>query len=787
VQPPLPPDPPAWAALARLVLGARWLPWAFLALVLGGLAALPRLSFDFSPQTLFDSTSERARVYREHRARYGADDHILLVLVEADLARADTWALIADLESDIAALPAVDRVGSLVSAAVPRNVDGAIAIAPLSGDAPPATDAEAAALLAQAQDHPLLRNTLVAPSGKVASIVLKVGDDVEKIAEVRPVIDALHGLMDRRAAEHPGSRLHLLGPHAYRTTVVGVMIREEMRFAPLTAVLLALVLGLLFRSVQGVLIPLLSVGLGALWTLALMALTGEPVNIINTITATLILVIGVADAIHMMERFGQEQSLGLDRRAAVRKALLWVGGACLLTSLTTAVGFATLSTANLAILRRFGLYSAAGVMITFVTTIVFVPWALDRFGLGARDHSLSAFDRATDRALRRQGELVRAHPRAVALVGLAVTAVFAAGIPRTTIDNFIMEYVPRGEPILAAHHLLEDELAGVVFLDVVLDVEGEAPTDPWMEPELLGRAQRAVDSILAHPRVHSAESPLGVLSELRFVQRGGAEAGIERTALPGTRQEAASLMLLAEMGPDESVARTHLSTDRRRMRITFRAGDLGAQGYLALEAQMTKTLQDAFAGSPVAVRGFVTGTSQVGYAGIDSLIRDLLRSLGWAFVLIFLTLVVLFRSWRIAALAMVPNLAPILVVLGAMGWAHQHLETLSAMVFSIGLGIAVDDTIHYVARYCQEVRLGFSPEEAVQRTTEHTGRAIITTSLVLLFGFGVLFTSAFPPNKSFAVLASAVIGAALIADLWMLPALLLWVRPPVPGAPRETV
>lgn len=782
-------EPATWAALARRILGARWLPVAFALLVVGGLAALPLLTFEFSPQTLFDSTSERARVYTEYRARYGADDHVLIALVEADLAKADSWALLADLEEAIAATPQIDRTASLISAEVPRGEDGSIVIAPLP-DGVPTSDAEAAALLAQAKEHPLLRNTLVAPSGAVGCVVFKVADDVERIADVRPLVEGLRALLDAKEAEHPGARLHLLGPHAYRATVVGVMIREELRFAPLTALLLALVLGLLFRSAQGVLVPLLSVGLGALWTLALMALTGESVNIINTITATLILVIGVADAIHMMERYAQERGQGQSRREATRRALLWVGGACLLTSLTTAVGFATLTSAHLQILRNFGLYSAAGVMITFVTTIVFVPWALDRFGMGPREESPSPtrFDRFLDRALTRQAGLLKRSPRLVAVVSVLATLAFAAGIPRTTVDNFIMEYVPRGEPILEAHHLLEDELAGIVFLDVVLDVVADdAPSEPWLEPALLQRAGRVEQAILDRPNVHSAESPLGLLRELRYVQRSAAGQAPDRTSLPTERREAAGLLLLAEMGGETSIAATHLSVDRRRLRITFRAGDLGASRYLELEQEMLAIIERAFADSPHAVTGFVTGTSQVGYAGIDSLIRDLLRSLGWAFLLIFVTLAVLFRSLPLATLAMGPNLAPIVVVLGALGWAGQHLETLSAMVFSIGLGIAVDDTIHYLARYCQEVRAGFSPEEAVQRTTEHTGRAIITTSLVLLFGFGVLYTSAFPPNQSFAVLASAVIGSALIADLWLLPALLLWFRPRVPGAPDPRV
>ena len=262
---------------------------------------------------------------------------------------------------------------------------------------------------------------------------------------------------------------------------------------------------------------------------------------------------------------------------------------------------------------------------------------------------------------------------------------------------------------------------------------------------------------------------------------GGAAAGQDRSTLPGTAAEVAQLLLLAELSGEAEVVHSHLTMDRKLLRISARCADLGAQRYLALEKQIYQEMEVLFEAAAAPVKVTLTGTTQVGYSGIDSLIRDLLKSLSWAFVLIFITLCVLFRSWKLAALAMGPNLLPIIAVLGALGWIGQHLETLSAMVFSIGLGIAVDDTIHYLARYCQEVRAGHSPEEAVQRTTERTGRAILYTSAVLLLGFGVLYTSVFPPNRSFSVLAGSVIFAAVLADLYVLPALLLFFRPKVPG------
>ena len=782
---PSPPSPsgvsPRWAALADFLIRSPRLGWLFALLAVLAVAALPQLKFDFSPQTLFDRTSERAKLYQEYRDTYGADDHVLFILVNGDMGTAESWTLLREIEDAVAArVPEVDRTGSLATIPVPRSDEaGSVTIGPLWPD--PLTDNSAAALTAAARENPLLRDTFVSRSGRVGAIFVKVADDVVGISVVRPVIAELRAILDEAAALHPRHEMHLLGPHAYRVTVVDLMVREELKFIPLTGLMLVLVLFATFRSVAGVLIPLGSVFLGTVGTLALMAVTGESINIINTITATLILVIGAADAIHLIARYQHERADGASPDDAVRQALSFVGGACFLTSVTTAAGFATLGTAHLSILRHFGAYAALGVMLTFLVTILFVPWALARVPIPSPVKP-SPSNRITARWTAFADGLARiaiGRHRPIVAVGLLLTGAFAVGIHKTTVDNFIMEYVPQDDPIIEGHRLLEEELAGIVQLDVLLEVAADGPSDPWHDPELLARAAAIEAVVLADRFVHASDSVLTLLRETRWVQRGGPSGGEPRDTLPKTRAETASLLLLAEMSGERTVLDTHLRANRRVLRITFRADDLGARNYLALEKRMEGWIAAELAGSPIPVRAQISGTSQVGYGGIDSLIRDLLTSLGYAFLIIFVTMALLFRDVRLAALAMIPNCLPIVVVLGGMGWAGQHLETLSAMVFSIGLGIAVDDTIHYLARYRQEVRAGATPEEAVQRTGARTGRAIIYTSLLLLAGFGVLYTSLFPPNKMFAVLASIVILTALVADLVLLPALLLWIRPPI--------
>ena len=782
-----------WNLLADFVLRARGLGFGFLILGLLAVATLPSLRFDFSPQTLFDTTSERAATYFKYREIFGADDHHLMYLVQGDLEQPAVWRVIDRIEQRLLSeVPEVESTWSLLTLPVPQSrPQNQIHIAPIL-DHVPVDAAEAIKLIKDAIGHPLLVDHLISKDGSVTEILFKVGDDVSKMEDVGPLVDRLMALSAEEAQRGPPHlRIDLLGAHAYRSTVVKQMIAEEIRFIPLTGLVLALVLFLLFRSWVGVLVPLLSVLLGALLTLAAMALSGEGINILNTITATLVLVIGIADAIHMMTRYGQERIEGADRPAAMRRTLISVGAACFLTSFTTAVGFATLLSAQLPILKSFGFYAALGVMLTFVMTILFVPWALVRC---PRDPVVLPADLRPDagqgedwlqRLLSWQAGFVRRNVRAILLTSVLITAAFVAGIPRTEVDNFIMEYVPESNPIRAAHHLMEDKLAGIVYADILLEVPPDDPMQsPWQDPRMLALAVRAERRLLADSSIRSTDSVLGLLREMHFVQRGGKAAGIARDVLPDTSREIAELLLLAELSGNAEVVGSHLSMDRRLLRITARCGDLGAQRYLALEKQLYRDLEALFEDAPAPVTITLTGTTQVGYSGIDSLIRDLLRSLSWAFVLIFLTLCVLFRSWKLAALSMGPNVLPIVTVLGTLGWMGQHLETLSAMVFSIGLGIAVDDTIHYVARYCQEIRNGYSPEEAVQRTTERTGRAILYTSAVLMLGFGVLYTSAFPPNHSFAVLAGSIIFAAVIADLFVLPAMLLFFRPTIPQRNR---
>ena len=748
--------------LARMVLGHRLL------FVLGTIAVSAGAGWvasgvraDFSVQELFASGDPEIGRLERFQRLFGPDDDLLLLLVQADdVFRPDVLRFVDELTRRASQRRGLyRRVESLTSLSdLGSTEDGAIDTRPLFGTIP-STPSGIAPLRKRALASPLLAGRIVSRDATVTVVAITLRNEVRRADGLERASRAAETLV---AEVRPprGATVRFLGVPYVRTEAVRLVKNDQLRFLPLGMLLTTVLLVLLYRSLYEVAVPMLSVSLSAGYTIALMAALDAPIDILSNVLPLLVMVYGVADAVHLLGRIHEQMRAGDAREVAIRTAMRHLGLACLLTSGTTAIGFASLVSGSMRILHRFGLFAAAGVMIAYVTTMVVAP-----LGVSLRRRSPTAAPALPlpwlDWLLSRLADASIRRPRTLLALGVVFMAVAIGLGSRVEVNNFLLGIYREGHPTEQATRLAERKLEGVVQMQISLSGKAGAMKDP----RVLAAMDRLQGWLGSQGDVTSTLSLATFVKEMHRVVLG-------RPAIPGTREAVAELLLMSE--GEERVNR-FVDYPYARGRIVVSMRDIGARRFLPLADRVGERARRLF--GPLGVQARVTGTSLVAYRGINRLVYDLLTSLSVAFVVIALVLALTFRSLRIGLLSMLPNVLPLSAGLGFMTLASLRLEPVTVIVFSIALGIAVDDTIHFFARYREERRRGREPDQAVRNTMRTAGRAMVFTSLVLVAGFSVTLFSNFQGTAHFGMVGMVILATAIVADLMVTPACLLVFRP----------
>ncbi len=751
---------------ASLVLRHRGLSFLLVVLVTAGaIWAITGIRVDFTTQELFAVDDPEIEYLNGFREQFGADDDKVVALVQSrDVFDPRVLRFVARLTAALDALPSTRRVESLTTISDLGNTDeGSIDTEPLFGEIPDDAE-ELTALRRRALDNPLLRGRLVSRDRTLTAVVASLGLNITRAKEVGAAVEAIEAVV-REAKPPPHTRIHLAGVPVVRVEAVRMIITDQLRFMPLASLFTTLLLILLYRSVHGVLITMVSVTLATWYTVAFMAIVDAPIDILSNVLPLLVMVYGVADAVHLLGRVHEEAREHEARDLAIRVAVKHLGIACLLTSLTTSVGFGSLVTASMSILRRFGLVAAAGVMIAYCVTMVVVPLGASVRRIDMARAARAAAPRWLDRALSVIGVLVARRAAALFAVGILL-AVGGVLLGRgVVVDNYLLGIYRDDHPMIEATRLAEARLEGMIRMQVSF----EGPRDSMKDPRVLRGMLQVQRWMAARPEVTAG------LSAANFVQEMH-RAVLGKRAIPDSSEGVAQLLLLAE---GETGMSRFVNYAYSRARIDFSLRDVGARTYLALAERLRRELPalQGRPGLPEGVTARVTGTSLVAYRGINMLVTDLLYSLSLALGVIAVFLSLLFRSLRIGLISLLPNVIPLAVGLGFMRIAGMRLEPVTVMIYSIALGIAVDDTIHFMVRYREESLGGATPAEAARATLRTAGRAMVYTSAVLIVGFAVTLTSNFPGTVRFGLLAIIILSAALVTDLLLTPACMILFKP----------
>jgi len=694
------------------------------------------------------------RAEEAFRRDFGSDEVIIVALTHPDLLGPRGLATIADLTSRIAALEGVRRATSLANVRqIVAGPEGALP-APLLPDPLPQGGACAAVVGAALDANPHLTGLLISADRRTAAIVVEVedraGDDLYRARLVRD----LRAIQDGKLPE--GAALHITGITLQKHDTARLVERDQAVLLPLSALMLALALAFATRSLAGVILPLLVTGVTVTVTLGLYVALGYRVNVITSLLPPLLLVLSTTTAIHLFQEWVALGPRITDRADRLRHVLRFFLAPCFMTALTTAIGLGSLTVSDIPAVRQFGAFGAFGIMLSFVLNFTLMPAvlsfvdppAMPRRREGAAAAAILAAART---AVRRPGLvfLAAAVPTVLALIGL----------PMIRNNTDLLRFLREDQPLVRDTLVVDRALGEANAIDLVIERRDGRPLTGLDD---VRRLEMFVAAVRRQPGVTGTLALTDLLAQLNRAERH-----LDRLALPEDGPQLAELFDLLDAATDRADIRRVMTPDVRRTRIAVRLHAIGTHAAAALLAGMDLAGREIFGSgyTVTPVGGFYRVT-------IDSnrLVAGQVKSFGLALALVLLVIGVTLRSWRLLAAAILPNVVPILWAMGTMGWLGIDLSTATTMVASVVLGIAVDDAIHYLARFRREYAGDLGA--AVERTTRTTGRVLTITTLVLTLGFWVGTLSSFKPTIQFSLLSGLTMVTALLCTITLLPACL---------------
>ena len=606
---------------------------------------------------------------------------------------------------------------------------------------------------------------------RVAVLSAKADERALHLAIVRAVRAILPRYRERGAVAHAS------GLPALSVDMVDYLERDIRVFGVAVTVFLFLTLLALFRRPRFVVLPLLTCVLVVVSVLGGTVAAGVETTVVTSNISSLLFIIGMAHSIHFVVKYREERALHPERpyRETLWAAVHGIWEPCLYTALTTCVGFASLLTADIGPVKEFAVAMAIGTMVAFGVSLVFLPatFALlpptvERAGdvsAAARNRVLAAF---AGLALRRRPWVYGACVLLVVAAGVGITLV---RIEQRFIDYF------RADTEVHQGLAFIDRVGGTMTLEVVL--RGDRP-GYWLEEENYARVAAVHDWFEALPQTGKTLSLVSLRKEGSRLIGASPMAGLRNTTL-----KAMMAIFGAQLGRENVrkvtsiVATEDFRTTRVYVRLRETVGEVrradvidGIRDFLAEDPRLAPERE-----KPAADRPAVTGMFLLFTNMLASLVGSQVSSLAWVVASVGFMLIVLFRHAGVGLLAMPPNLLPIALVLGTMGWVGIALDLMTIMIASISLGMAVDSSIHYVVRFRQELRRTGDWEQAVVLAHQSIGKAILYTAVTVIAGFLILVLSRFTPTIWFGLLTAVAMGAGLVANLILLPSLLLTFRP----------
>jgi predicted RND superfamily exporter protein len=560
--------------------------------------------------------------------------------------------------------------------------------------------------------------------------------------------------------------IHYSGQPYIRTVVSQLVSHEFVLFLALSLGITAFILLIFFRSPYPVIFPVIVVVFGVIWSLGLLVLKGYNITLLTGIIPPLIVIIGIPNSIFLLNKYYHEFALSGDKMRSLHTVIEKVGITTFIANVTTAIGFGVLCFTNSQILTEFGLIASISIMATFVLTLILIPIIFSYLPAPNKSQSGIKDRRFMQLLLIKIDHLVH-HQRKLIYAGTVVLLLISGyGLSKINVNSYIVDDLPKKSSTLADLRFFESNFKGVLPLEVSIDSKRK---NGLMNLPTIHKVERLENMISSYPEFSRSISLTQVLKYSTQAFYGG-DSSFYR--LPDELEQNFILSYAANSGKSNNMLHSYLDSTKQITRVSFQMVDIGSKKLNVVFDKLKPRIDSIF--NPKKFHVELTGSSVIFVKGANYMVKNLYQSLGLAIILIALVMWILFRGIRMIAISILPNLIPLVITAGLMGFLGIALKPSTILIFSIAMGISSDQTIYFLTRYRNELRTTSKGiPRIVSDTIKETGISMIYIATILFFGFGVFAASTFGGTVSLGILLSITLLVAMICNLTLLPAFLL--------------
>ncbi|MDC0643850.1 MMPL family transporter, partial [Flavobacteriaceae bacterium] len=759
-----------WEGVARLILRNRFpLIIILIGITLFWISQWQHMRFTFTEANLLPDNHPQNIQYNDFLSLFGEEGSVLLIATKDpalfSTEKLTAWkALSEQLNAfdEIDVVLSIDNVKELVKNKQKKKFELTPLLEAIPKDSSSLTKFKQKLFL----ELPFYQNLLFnKDSGTIRMAIYMNQDVVNSSARKDFVLNTFIPLIDAFEKKNE-MKIHRSGMPYIRTLNAQNIVDEIGMFVFAAMGVTSLIFFLFFRSIRATFISVIIVLMGVSWALGTLGLLGYEITVLTALIPPLIIVIGIPNCIFLINKYQQEVAKHGNQVKSLQQVIVKIGNATLMTNLTTASGFATFTLTNSTLLKEFGVVASINVIGIFVLSLLIIPIAYSFMPLPNEKHLNHLNNKTIDRFVQWMENYVR-HKRINTYIISVIMLIFSIiGIYTINISGSILEDMPKKQAFFKDILFFDKEFDGIVPLEILIDTKRK---DGVLKLSTLKRMERLNESIALIPEL---SAPTSVVNAMKYAKQAYYNGNPNYYALPSPQENNFILSYFNQSNNNENILSNYVDETGQYTRMTTFMTDIDTERMEEIEIELKREVAKIFTEERYNVS--LTGKALLFLKGTKYLIKNLVLSLALAIFLIALFMAYMFRSFKMIIISLIPNLLPLLITAGMMGFLGIPLKPSTILVFSIAFGISVDDTIHFLAKYRQElIESNWKIQRSVYAALRETGVSMFYTSIVLFFGFSVFMISNFGGTVALGGLISMTLLFAMLANLVLLPSLLI--------------